>query len=122
VKWLVGKGFPVWYDQSIIPCEIWWSCILKHIDQCAFFVIFLSNASNDSKWVYRELLWADKRNKDILPIFLEEVELKAEIESLISNKQYLFRYKQKNRQYLIVLEASFKHLLGTQRANNILRL
>ncbi len=68
---LRAEGFDVWIDNSRLrSSEDWWRSIVFAIDTCAAFVVLLTQESDQSKWVQREITLADQRNKPIFPLWL----------------------------------------------------
>ncbi|MBZ0285646.1 MAG: toll/interleukin-1 receptor domain-containing protein [Anaerolineae bacterium] len=69
-------GYSVWRDTSSIPGSAEWDiAIQKAIDACEVVVAIVSITSLESRWVRRELVYADGQNKRILPLLLERVNL-----------------------------------------------
>jgi formylglycine-generating enzyme required for sulfatase activity len=68
---LKQEGFDVWIDDRIDYGDDWELAIFKAIDDCAAFVVVMSPASYESKWVRRECHHAEKRDKPPFPILLE---------------------------------------------------
>src|SRR6516225_8795530 len=73
---LSSAGLSVWIDQQGIGAATSWSKeIVNAVDVCKAFVVMLSSASVESKNVSRELALAFEKNKKILPLDLEPVQL-----------------------------------------------
>jgi adenylate cyclase len=73
---LASAGLSVWIDQAGIEAATSWSEeIVNALDSCKAFVIMLSPSSIESKNVVRELALAFEKNKKILPLDLEPVQL-----------------------------------------------
>ncbi len=68
---LLASGFDVWIDDRIDYGEDWEFVIFDAIAGCAAFIILMSPSSYQSKWVRREVQYADKKNKPQFPILLE---------------------------------------------------
>ena len=76
IELLASAGLSVWIDQSGIEAATSWSEeIVNALDSCKAFVIMLSPSSIESKNVVRELALAFEKNKKILPLDLEPVQL-----------------------------------------------
>jgi formylglycine-generating enzyme required for sulfatase activity len=75
VKRLVDKleseGFEVWYDGRTRYGDEWWDEIVKAINGCSAFIIVMTPASGQSRWVKREVMLADNLNIPIFPLLLE---------------------------------------------------
>jgi hypothetical protein len=70
-KCLEDAGLYVWTDGGIDYGAQWSDVIAKQIDGCAAFVPVMSPRSRGSTWVRREILYAQQRNRPILPLLLE---------------------------------------------------
>ncbi len=68
---LKSKGLEVWIDSRIEPSDGWWRMIVEAIDTCGAFVIIMSPAAEESKWVEREYMLADHKNKPAFPLLLK---------------------------------------------------
>lgn len=71
-----ANGVEVWMDEtSINASSVWAEQIVKAIDDCDLFVLFLSPSSVSSENVSKELGYAGGTNKRILPVKIEDVEI-----------------------------------------------
>jgi adenylate cyclase len=78
---LASAGLSVWIDQSGIDVATSWSKeIVQAIDGCKAFVVLLSPNSIISKNVVREVSLAFEKNKKILPLDLEPVQLSEDLQ------------------------------------------
>jgi adenylate cyclase len=78
---LVSAGLSVWIDQSGIDVATSWSKeIVQAIDGCKAFLVLLSPNSIISKNVVREVALASEKNKKILPLDLEPVQLTEDLQ------------------------------------------
>jgi hypothetical protein len=78
---------PVWYDTGIPGGAEWDVMIEARIRSCSFLLVFLSQAAVASKLVRREVKFADKLDKPIVPVLLEPVELDGGLDMLLSQYQ-----------------------------------
>ncbi len=65
------RGFDVWMDDRIDYGDNWWRAIVKAIEDCAAFVVIMSPDAEQSEWVQREILLAQREEKPIFPALLE---------------------------------------------------
>jgi Leucine-rich repeat (LRR) protein len=100
IRQLQDSGYRIWYDEGITPSESWMLEIVKAINNCAFFVVFISLAAVESPFVSREIEWAIKRKKLYLVIFLVETTLPEELEFLLQSRQFLFKCRLSKDVYL----------------------
>ncbi|MBQ9347979.1 MAG: toll/interleukin-1 receptor domain-containing protein, partial [Oscillibacter sp.] len=82
------RGFRVWYDQGIPGAAEWETEIANHVATCAVCLAFHSKHSQTSEHCDAELMYARKKNRPILSVYLEDgVELNPGVE------MYLTRYQ-----------------------------
>jgi hypothetical protein len=73
---LRGRGYSVWYDQAELKGgEEWVRTITRGINLAPIFISLISSASNESVWVRREFLYAEKKGKKVIPIVVENCEV-----------------------------------------------
>ena len=93
VSRLMADGYRVWYDDGINPGTEWPEVIAQHLNNCALFVAFMSNAYMDSFNCKREIDFAVRKRKTFLTVFLEETNLSLGVEMQISTVQSVDYYK-----------------------------
>lgn len=87
---IVSWGYPIWYDRGIPGGAEWDSLIEEKVLNCKALVVFLSEAAVESKWVRREIKFADSENRPILGIRLDKnVELKHGLKVVMSGYQMI---------------------------------
>ncbi len=64
------KGFPVWLDLSINTGDRWFETIVDEIRKCSVFIVVMSPEAEESEWVEKEILIAQKYCKPILPLLV----------------------------------------------------
>ncbi|MBN1964308.1 MAG: SUMF1/EgtB/PvdO family nonheme iron enzyme [Anaerolineae bacterium] len=70
-KKLEAAHFAVWMDeQQLTPSDRWWREIEQNLQQCAAVVVIMSPASRESDWVERELLYAERLQKPVFPVWI----------------------------------------------------
>ena len=79
----------VWYDEGLFPGESWNDSIADHLKNCEVFLIFISESSVKSKYVFTELNYALSKDKKIIPIKLDNVDMPSGIEMMLSAIQIL---------------------------------
>jgi hypothetical protein len=67
---LRGQGLDVWVDEQIRSGDRWDRSIKHKIDECSAFIVIMSPAAEDSRWVPEELERAISKGKPILPLLL----------------------------------------------------
>lgn len=68
---LMKAGFDVWIDDRIEVGDDWWDKIDVAINDCSAFIVVMSSSAKNSRWVKREVLLAEKRNKPAFPLLLQ---------------------------------------------------
>jgi serine phosphatase RsbU (regulator of sigma subunit) len=88
-------GYRIWYDEGIPPSENWVGVIPNRISTCAVVLLFLSPAAVASKWVRKEISYALRLRREvpILPIYLSETDIDAELDFQLGSTQALHRHR-----------------------------
>ena len=79
---LVDAGIPVWYDYQLAAGDQFSRVIQERIDASAAFLVVLSPSSMDSRWVLREVSYAESRNKPVFPLQLAPAPLPIQLAGL----------------------------------------
>lgn len=80
-------GHRCWMDKAIPGGAQYHAHLAEKVAGCRFLLVFLSQEAADSKWVQREVQFADSKNKHVLPVLLEPVELGGGLEIILSQYQ-----------------------------------
>ncbi len=64
----------VWYDGGLRAGDLWWPSIQNKVAQCDVFILIISPASMESKWVQREYGIALREDKLIIPLGYRETQ------------------------------------------------
>ena len=83
--------FCFWYDEGIDSGTQWDDVLYERIVNCTQFVCFLTKESVQSIHVKNEIHIAVKYGKPILPVFLDDVELRGGLELMLDRQQSLTR-------------------------------
>jgi ABC-type nitrate/sulfonate/bicarbonate transport system substrate-binding protein len=70
---LDALGCDVWIDKSLHGGQDWWEEILTQIAGCDVFIAIVSHEAQISVACQRELEWADKLGKPLLPVAVQPV-------------------------------------------------
>ena len=98
IKQLIKDGYRVWYDEGIRPGEVWENSIFDRIENCHYFISFVTHTYIASPNCEDEIRKAQDLNKRRFLIYLEEVELPKSIELLTGNIQNIYKYRYQNEQ------------------------
>jgi hypothetical protein len=82
-------GNNLWYDRGIPGGAEWDSVIEERINSCSGLMLFLTETALESKFVRREVKFADAINKPIVTLSLEPVELKYGLHMLLTQYEML---------------------------------
>ena len=85
------KGVNLWYDEGIAAGSEWPEYIAQKVVGCAKFVLFISNAYLQSQNCKRELNFAISRKKDILSVYIQDVNLSPGMEMQLGTYQAIYR-------------------------------
>ena len=92
------NGVSAWMAPMDIPGGSSYALeITNAIKNCQVFVLVLSNASQQSKWIPKEIDSAINAQKLILPFMIEKCELNAEFSFLLSNIQFKEAYADREK-------------------------
>jgi serine phosphatase RsbU (regulator of sigma subunit) len=112
LKWLHDAGYRIWYDEGIPPSENWVGVIPQRIITCTVVLAFMSPSAVASKWVRKELNLADRRNLPILPVYLSDTQIDAELDFQIGSTQSLFRHQLNEAEFRTRLDRQLRQFAG----------
>src|SRR5690349_5159853 len=85
---LTSAGLSVWIDkEGIDPASRWSEEIVEAIDHCQVFIIVLSEYSVASHNVVKELSLASEKQKKILPLSLDPIEIPPSMQYALAGIQ-----------------------------------
>lgn len=90
---LQGHGINLWYDEGITAGSSWRAEIAGAIKGARRLIFFISAASLQSSHCLREVDYALHHDVDIVPVYVEECALPAELDLVLNRLHALFRYK-----------------------------
>lgn len=88
---LNGKGINLWYDEGISAGSTWRAEIAAAITGAKQFIFFISENSLKSSHCLREVDYALSHEIEIIPVYLEECSLPAELDFVLNRVHALFR-------------------------------
>ena len=87
---LYKEKFRIWFDETMEIGEDFREELRARIEQCTAFVLFVSNASMQSKFCGMEIITAYKLNKRIYPIYIDEdVTVPSVLSMILDNLQHV---------------------------------
>jgi hypothetical protein len=100
IRRLEGLGFRVWYDkEGLQPGLVWGAVICKAISTCACFMVFITRDAIRSQHVRDEINQALREGKPLICVYLEKVDLPADLQGPIRSIQALERYALRKYEY-----------------------
>lgn len=107
---LRASGLQVWTDEGIEPGSISWKeAIETAIRETAIMIVLLSPSANDSRWVQREIDYAETQNKPILPLLVKGQERDA-IPFALAGSQFIDVRKDYTREFSVLMRKCFSYL------------
>lgn len=115
-----GAGVTCWMAPRDIPSgESWATSIAKGIEESSLFTLLVSEASMSSAEVEKEVDLANGRRMTILPIRIENAELKGAFKYHLSNKQWVDALEEDHTsRYKNTTEAILQNLKKGSTVNN----
>jgi TolB-like protein/DNA-binding winged helix-turn-helix (wHTH) protein/Tfp pilus assembly protein PilF len=110
IHWLQDQGVDIWYDEGISAGKNWRAEIGDSLLGASHVLYYISQAALDSDHCNREINLALDEGKEILPIYLEEIELTSDLKVGLSRVQALFT-KDTSYQHQL-LDALGAHSIG----------
>lgn len=89
---LLNDGFRVWFDDGIDPGTEWDENIAEHIENCGYFIPFISKNYLNSSNCKDELNFARDLDKDRFLVYLEDVKLPSGMAMRLSRLQNIHKY------------------------------
>jgi hypothetical protein len=83
------QGWKLWYDGEIAGGSEWNAVLEQRLAACSGVLLFLSQPAVDSKFVRRELQFADSLGKPIIGVQLEVAQLRHGLALLLGQYQLL---------------------------------
>ena len=108
IKWLHEQGINVWYDEGVEPGTMWRSEIGEAVENAAHVLFYISNNSLTSDHCSREINYALDQSRNILPVYLEEVDLTADLRMGLGRVQAIFAGELSTIEYRAKLLTAFQ--------------
>ena len=116
VAFLEQNGIRCWVAPRDVPPGMeYGQAIIEGIAQSRALVLILSDQSNESQFVRKEVERAVSKTKPVLPVRIREVKPSGSLEFFISSSQWVDAWKSPMEQHLLPLVAAIK-AMGTPGA------
>ena len=113
---LEGHGIRCWIaPRDVIPGKNYGAAIVDAIDECNVFVLILSNESNRSGQVVREVERAASRNAVVIPFRIADVKPSRDLEFYVSAAHWLDATNKPERHFDALLHAIMNWQNKTER-------
>jgi hypothetical protein len=90
---LAEQGINIWYDEGIPAGRVWRAEIANAIGNASQFIFFISQESLRSSHCLSEVEYALDHGKQIIPVYLDDSLLPAELELVLNRVHALFRHE-----------------------------
>lgn len=102
IAWLHEKGINLWYDEGISAGDNWRGAIGDALIQARKMLFYISKRSLESDHCNREINLALDEGLDVIPIYLESVDLTSDLKVGLTRLQALHRANNSSyRPYLL---------------------
>jgi hypothetical protein len=119
VGFLEQNGIRCWVAPRDVPPGMeYGQAIIEGIAQSRALVLILSDQSNESQFVRKEVERAVSKTKPVLPVRIREVTPSGSLEFFISSAQWVDAWKSPMEQHLLPLVAAIK-AMGTPDAASV---
>ena len=109
VGFLEQQGITCWVAPRDVPPGVeYGQAIISGIEQSRALVLILSDQSNDSMFVRKEVERAVSKTKPVLPVRIREVTPSGSLEFFISSAQWVDAWKSPMEQHLLPLVGAIK--------------
>ena len=109
VSFLEEQGITCWVAPRDVPPGVeYGQAIINGIEQSRALVLILSDQSNDSQFVRKEVERAVSKTKPVLPVRIREVTPSGSLEFFISSAQWVDAWKSPMEQHLLPLVGAIK--------------
>lgn len=111
VGFLEEQGIACWVAPRDVPPGVEYAqAIISGIEQSRALVLILSDQSNESQFVRKEVERAVSKTKAVLPVRIREVTPSGSLEFFISSAQWVDAWKSPMEQHLLPLVAAIKSM------------
>ena len=93
VEQLNERGYRIWYDEGIEPGSEWPEYIANHLLGAEMVLSVLTPSAVNSVNCRREINFALSKNKPVLTIYMEDIELPVGLELQLSSQQSVLYYR-----------------------------
>ena len=113
VAFLEGEGISCWIaPRDVRPGQEYGTAIIEAIERSGAVVLILSEHSNESQFVHKEVERAISKTKPVLPVRVREVAPAGALEFFVSSAQWVDAWRPPIEAHLAQLAATLKTIGG----------
>lgn len=116
VERLNARGYRIWYDEGIEPGSEWPEYIANHLLGAEMVLSVLTPNAVNSVNCRREINFALSKNKPVLTIYMEDIELPVGLELQLSSQQSVLYYTYDSEERFLDKIETCQHLRPCKRA------
>ena len=116
VEQLNARGYRIWYDEGIEPGSEWPEYIANHLLGAEMVLSILSPNAVNSVNCRREINFALSKNKPVLTIYMEDIELPVGLELQLSSQQSVLYYTYDSEERFLDKVETCQYLRPCKRA------
>ena len=116
VEQLNARGYRIWYDEGIEPGSEWPEYIANHLLGAEMVLSVLTPSAVNSVNCRREINFALSKNKPVLTIYMEDIELPVGLELQLSSQQSVLYYTYDSEERFLDKIETCQHLRPCKRA------
>ena len=110
---LRAAGLSVWTDEGIEPGSFSWKeAIESAIRETGILIVLLSPSANDSRWVQREIDYAEAQGKYILPLLIQG-DIQDAVPFALAGSQFVDMRRDYQQAMSILLRRCYQYLPTT---------
>ena len=115
VEQLNERGYRIWYDEGIEPGSEWPEYIANHLLGAEMVLSVLTPNAVNSVNCRREINFALSKNKPVLTIYMEDIELPVGLELQLSSQQSVLYYTYDSEERFLDKIETCQHLRPCKR-------
>ena len=116
VEQLNERGYRIWYDEGIEPGSEWPEYIANHLLGAEMVLSVLTPSAVNSVNCRREINFALSKNKPVLTIYMEDIELPVGLELQLSSQQSVLYYTYDSEERFLDKVETCQYLRPCKRA------
>lgn len=111
MDYLNKSGFNVWYDERISVSEEWIESIVKNINLCTGFLVFIIPHIIDSEFVNKEINYALSKKKPFYSVYLKDTKLPDKLQFQISGIQSMKKFTMPDSEFYAKIKEVLSSIL-----------